>query len=147
MEQRVSLITLAVDDLPQAVAFYQNMGWQAAQTGPGVAAFNLHGTVFGLYPWISMAADMGLDPQLAMRPRMTLGYNVREKTEVAQILEAAKHYGGSILKPAHDIFWGGHSGFFADPDGHMWEVAFNPFSTVSDGGGFHWGGDQQSTLT
>ena len=87
MEQRVSLITLAVDDLPQAVAFYQNIGWQAAQTGPGVAAFNLHGTVFGLYPWISMAADMGLDPQLAMRPSMTLGYNVREKTEVAQILE------------------------------------------------------------
>ena len=55
MEQRISLITLAVDDLPRAVEFYENMGWQAAQTGPGVAAFNMNGTVFGLYPWDSMA--------------------------------------------------------------------------------------------
>ena len=58
-----------------------------------------------------MAKDMGLDPKLAMRPRMTLGYNVREKAEVAHILERAKTHGGTILKPAHDIFWGGHSGF------------------------------------
>ena len=101
MEQRISLITLAVDDLPRAVQFYENMGWQAAQTGPGVAAFNMNGTVFGLYPWNSMAQDMGLDPKLAMRPRMTLGYNVREKAEVAQILMHAETYGGSILKPAH----------------------------------------------
>ena len=59
MEQRISLITLAVDDLPRAVQFYENMGWKAAQTGPGVAAFNMNGTVFGLYPWDSMAKDMG----------------------------------------------------------------------------------------
>ena len=141
MEQRISLITLAVDDLPRAVQFYENMGRQAAQTGPGVAAFNMNGTVFGLYPWDSMAKDMGLDPKLAMRPRMTLGYNVREKAEVAQILRHAETHGGSILKPAHDIFWGGRSGFFADPDGHMWEVAFNPFSPVAEDGGFHWSTD------
>ena len=141
MEQRISLITLAVVDLPRAVEFYENMGWQVAQTGPGVAAFNMNGTVFGLYPWDSMAIDMGLDPKLAMRPRMTLGYNVREKAEVAQILQHAETYGGSILKPAHDIFWGGHSGFFADPDGHMWEVAFNPFSPVAEDGRFHWSTD------
>ena len=73
-----------------------------------------------------MAKDMGLDPKLAMRPRMTLGYNVREKTEVAQILKNAETHGGSILKPAHDIFWGGQSGFFADPDGHMWEWLVQP---------------------
>ena len=141
MEQRISLITLAVDDLPRAVEFYENMGWQAAKTGPGAAAFNMNGTVFGLYPWDSMAEDMGLDPKSAMRPRMTLGYNVREKAEVAQILQHAESHGGSILKPAHDIFWGGHSGFFADPDGHMWEVAFNPFSPVAEDGGFHWSTD------
>ena len=75
-----------------------------------------------------MAKDMGLDPKSAMRPRMILGYNVREKAEVAQILKRAESHGVSILKPAHDIFWGGLSGFFADPDGHMWEVAFNPFN-------------------
>ena len=96
MEQRISLITLAVDDLPTAVQFYENMGWQAAQTGPGVAAFNMNGTVFGLYPWDSMAKDMGLDANTAMRPRMTLGYNVREKAEVAHILERAETLGGSI---------------------------------------------------
>ena len=126
MEQRINLITLAVEDLPRAVRFYENMGWQAAQTGPGVAAFNMNGTVFGLYPWDSMAKDMGLDPKLAMRPRMTLGDNVREKTEVAQILKHAETHSGSILKPAHDIFWGGQSGFFADPDGHMWEWLVQP---------------------
>ena len=141
MEQRISLITLAVDDLPRAVQFYENMGWQAAQTGPGVTAFNMNGTVFALYPWDSMAKDMKLDPKLAMRPRMTLGYNVREKVEIAQILMRADTHGGSILKPAHDIFWGGYSGFFADPDGHMWEVAFNPFSPVAEDGGFHWSTD------
>ena len=99
------------------------MGWQAAQTGPGVAAFNMNGTVFGFYPWDSMAKDMGLDPKLAMRPRMTLGYNVREKAEVAQILMHAETHGGSILKPAHDIFWGGHSGFLPiqmDTCGNGW---------------------------
>ena len=141
MEQRISLITLAVDDLPRAVEFYENMGWQAAQTCPGVAPFNMNGTVFGLYPWDGIAKDMGLDPKSAMRPRMTLGYNVREKAEVAQILKRAETHGGSILKPAHDIFWGGHSGFFADPDGHMWEVAFNPFSPVAEDSGFHWSTD------
>ena len=57
------MITLAVEDLPRAVQFYENMGWQAAQSGPGVAAFNMNGTVFGLYPWNSMAQDMGLDPK------------------------------------------------------------------------------------
>jgi len=88
---------------------------------------------------------MGLDPNLVMRPHMTLVYNVREKSEVAQILTDAETHGGSILKPAHDIFLGGHSGFFADPDGHMWEVAFNPFSPVSDDGGFHWNAEDQST--
>ena len=94
-----------------------------------------------------MAKDMGLDPKLAMRPRMTLGYNVREKTEAAQILKHAETHGGSILKPAHDIFWGGHSGFFADPDGHMWEVAFNPFSPVAVDGEFHWSTEACSTKT
>ena len=104
MEQRISLITLAVEDLLRAVQFYENMGWQAAQSGPGVAAFNMNGTVFGLYPWNSMAQDMGLDPKSVMRPRMTLGYNVREKAEVAHILERTETHGGSILKPAHDLF-------------------------------------------
>ena len=79
MEQRISLITLAVDDLPRAVQFYENMGWQAAQTGPGVAAFNMIGTVFGLYLWDSMAKDMGLDPKSAMRPRMTFGLQCPRK--------------------------------------------------------------------
>ena len=63
------------------------------------------------------------------------------KAEVAQILRHAETHGGSLLKPAHDIFWGGRSGFFADPDGHMWEVAFNPFSPVAEDGGFHWSTD------
>ena len=88
-----------------------------------------HGQGYGIRPQIGDAAAH--DPWLQFR----------EKAEVAHILERAETHGGSILKPAHDIFWGGHSGFFADPDGHMWEVAFNPFSLVSEDGGFHWSTD------
>ena len=71
---------------------------------------------------------------------MTLGYNCRAKDDVATILAAAKAAGADILKPATDVFWGGHHGFFRDPDGQIWEVAFNPFSELSPDGAFRWNG-------
>ena len=110
MEQRVSLITLAVDDLHRATSFYETLGWRRVESDDeGVVAFDLIGQTLGLYP----------------------------RAELAEAVAAA---GGHILKPAQDVFWGGHHGYFSDPDGHIWEVAYNPFSPLGPKGEFGWGG-------
>ena len=87
-----------------------------------------------------MAKDMGLDPRFGdATSNDTWLQCPRKKAEVARIVRTQKPTAGQLpSKPAHDIFWGGHSGFFVDPEGHMWEVAFNPFSPVDEDGGFHW---------
>lgn len=140
MEQRVSIISLGVDDLARAKAFYQALGWESASEESGIVAFNLLGHVLTLYPWADVAAEVGLTPDEYGKPNVMLAYNVREKAEVAQVLAAAKVAGGTITKPAQDVFWGGHSGYFRDLDGHYWEVAFNPFSPIGPKGGFQWNG-------
>ena len=139
MEQRVSLITLGVRDLARARAFYEAMGWKCSSKEEGVVAFDLHGSVLGLYPIEKLAEDIGVEPVSGFSGA-TLSYNVREKAEVAPVLVAAKAAGGTVLKEAHDIFWGGHIGYFSDPDGHVWEVAHNPFSTLGPNGEFQWNG-------
>jgi len=141
MEQRISLTTLGVKDLARARAFYEAMGWTCSSKEEGVVAFDVHGSALGLYPLDAMAKDIGVKPGTGFSG-MTMGYNVREKPEVAEILAAAKAAGGTILKEATDVFWGGHHGFFADPDGHIWEVAHNPFSKLGPNGEFQWNGAQ-----
>ena len=139
MEQRISLTTLGVKDLTRARAFYEAMGWQCASKEEGVVAFDLQGSVLGLYPLENLTRDIGVEAGTGFSG-ITLGYNVRAKEEVAEVLGRVEAAGGSILKDAHDVFWGGHIGYFADPDGHVWEVAFNPFSPVSADGAFQWNG-------
>lgn len=141
MEQRISLITLAVDDIDIAAAFYEAMGWRRVESPDGVVAFDLIGQTLGLYPRARLAEDMGLEPsQIGGFSGITLAHNVRSRDAVAPILERAQAAGGRVIKPASDIFWGGHVGYFADPDGHVWEVAFNPFSPLSPEGAFRWQG-------
>lgn len=141
MEQRVSLITLGVGDMDRAAAFYDAMGWARVDSPDGVIAYDLIGQTLGLYPRARLAEDMGIpEAQISGFSGLTLSHNVREKPEVAAILARAEAAGGRILKPAHDIFWGGHSGYFADLDGHVWEVAHNPFSPLSPEGEFRWNG-------
>ena len=140
MEQRVSLITLGVADMEAAAAFYEALGWQRVESPDGVIAFDLIGQTLGLYPRAKLAEDLGLDEAALGHGAMTLSYNVREKAEVAAVLEAARGAGAKILKAAADVFWGGHNGYFADPDGHVWEVAHNPFSALSQEGAFRWNG-------
>lgn len=138
----MSMITLGVDDLERAKAFYEGMGWKAQQSdGEGIIAFNLLGMVLTIYPWAEVAAEVGLSAAEYGKPNVMVAYNVREKLEVAEILTLAEAAGGTIAKPAQDVFWGGHSGYFRDPDGHYWEVAYNPFSPVGPKGGFQWGGE------
>ncbi|MBU2983207.1 VOC family protein [Lentibacter algarum] len=142
MEQRVSLITLAVSDIGKSAAFYDALGWQRVDTEDGIVAYDLIGMTLGLYPRDKLAEDIGLPVEELGNGAMTLGYNTREKPEVAVVLAAAKAAGATVLKEAGDVFWGGHHGYFADPDGHVWEVAHNPFSKLSEAGEFRWNGHE-----
>ena len=144
MENRVSLITLAVRDVQRSAVFYDKLGWERA-TGPDdpeeVVAYDMLGQTLGLYSRAMIAEDLGIpEDAIGGFSGMTLSYNVRTPEEVAPILEAAEAAGGRILKPAGDIFWGGFIGYFCDPDGHVWEVAHNPFSALDKNGAFRWGG-------
>ena len=140
MEQRVSLITLGVRDMEQAAAFYEALGWRRADSPDGVIAFDLIGQTLGLYPLAALADDIGVPVESLGQGAVTLAHNVRNRDEVAQVLAAADAAGAEILKPAQDVFWGGHHGYFRSPDGHIWEVAHNPFSPLSDAGAFRWNG-------
>lgn len=140
MEQRVSLITLGVPDMEKAAAFYEALGWKRAESPDGVIAFDLISQTLGLYPLAALAEDIGLPPEALGTGAMTLSHNTRSKEEVAQLLAAAEDAGAEVLKPAQDVFWGGHHGYFRSPDGHVWEVAFNPFSPLAENGAFRWNG-------
>ena len=133
MEQRVSVITLGVKDLDLSRRFYvEGLGWTpAAQVEGEVIFFNLGpGLVLGLYAHLAQdAAIPGRGPGLS-----SISQNVREKDEVDRLLSEAQHAGGVVTQPARDTDWGGRSGYFADPDGHLWEVAWNPHWPVDEAG-------------
>jgi catechol 2,3-dioxygenase-like lactoylglutathione lyase family enzyme len=142
MEQRVSLITLGVKDMAVSSTFYAALGWQQVETQDGIVVFDLIGQTLGLYPIQAMADEIGIPVEALGHGAQTLGYNCRTKADVAKSLALAGASGARILKPASDVFWGGHHGYFADPDGHIWEVAFNPFSPLSKDGAFRWNGHE-----
>ena len=140
MEQRLSLITLGARDMNALAAFYEAMGWRRTESPDGVIAFDMIGQTLGLYPHEKLAEDIGLEPEALGHGAITLAYNVRNKDEVAALLDRAEKAGARILKPAQDVFWGGHHGYFADPEGHIWEIAWNPFSPLRNDGAFRWNG-------
>lgn len=140
MEQRVSLITLGVPDMEKAAAFYEALGWQRAESPDGVIAFDLISQTLGLYPLAALADDIGVPEAELGTGAVTLSHNTRSKEAVAELLAAAEAAGAAVLKPAQDVFWGGHHGYFRSPDGHVWEIAFNPFSPLSEDGAFRWNG-------
>ena len=141
MEQRVSLITLGVRDMQAAAAFYEALGWVRVETQDGVIAFDLIGQTLGLYPLEKLAEDIGIDVAHLGHGGMTLAYNTRSREDVERVLGRVEAAGGSVLKPAQEVFWGGYHGYFTDPDGHVWEVAHNPFSPLRDtDNAFRWNG-------
>ncbi len=141
MEQRISLITLAVADLTRAAAFYEALGWTRVASPDGVIAFDLIGQTLGLYPKADLARDLGMQAdEIGGFSGITLAHNLREKSEVEPLLARAEAAGGRIVKPAHEVFWGGYVGYFSDPDRHLWEVAWNPFSPLGRCGEFQWNG-------
>jgi catechol 2,3-dioxygenase-like lactoylglutathione lyase family enzyme len=138
VEPRVSLITLAVSDLERAVAFYRDgLGWPRSEVGGDeVAFFKTGGVVIALFPRASFAADAGVDVDDVEHGgfgRFSLAHNVAEEGQVDSVLKEAAEAGATIVKEAQEIFFGRH-GFFADPDGFLWEVAWNPsFPMGADG--------------
>ncbi len=138
MEPRLSLLTLGVTDFDRALRFYRDgLGFPVSSASQGdVAFFRTGGIVLAIYPREKLAEDATVpdDGKVGAFSGIAVAHNVREKPEVAKILALAAASGGKIIKPAQDVFWGGHSGYFADPDGHLWEVAWNPgFPIAADG--------------
>jgi catechol 2,3-dioxygenase-like lactoylglutathione lyase family enzyme len=128
LEARLNIVTLGVSDLKRARKFYEDgLGWKASSASQdNIAFFQLGGIVLALYPHNLLAEDATVQPAGSGFSGITLAQNVRKKEEVFAVLNTAEAAGGKIVKPAQDVFWGGHSGYFADPDGHLWEVAWNP---------------------
>ncbi|MGH7874575.1 MAG: VOC family protein [Candidatus Binatia bacterium] len=136
MQQRISLITLGVADLQRAVAFYEGViGWKAAEGPAGVVFFDLNGVVVALWPHDELAKDTELPPAAVPAYRgYALAHNVRSEEDVDAIFARLKSSGATIVKEPQKAFWGGYSGYFADPDGHIWEIAHNPFWTIEQDG-------------
>jgi catechol 2,3-dioxygenase-like lactoylglutathione lyase family enzyme len=139
MEQRLSLVTLGVADLERSLRFYEGLGWRRANQHAEVVFFQLGGMVLGLFGRKSLAADAGLSDEGKGFRAVTLAYNARSRAEVDAVLAEATAAGAMLLKPAEDVFWGGYSGYFSDPDGHLWEVAWNPGWTILEDGSIRLG--------
>jgi catechol 2,3-dioxygenase-like lactoylglutathione lyase family enzyme len=140
MKPRLAVITLAVDDLERSLRFYRDgLGLQT----PGIigeefehgkaAFFELEG---GLLLALYGREDLAWDAQTPVSPRspteFSLGHNVNSREEVERVMDEAQRAGAPIIKPAQEAFWGGYAGYFADPDGHLWEVVYNPALVVPD---------------
>jgi hypothetical protein len=134
MDQRVSLITLGVDDLPAARRFYEALGWECKEVEETVFV-QAGGSAVVLWGREKLAADAGVEDARADGfGGIALAQNVRSRAEVDTVLEAAADAGATITKPAAETFYGGYAGYLADLDGHLWEIAHNPgFHLTEDG--------------
>jgi len=142
MEQRLSIITLGVADLKRSRAFYDALGWKVAseEQAEQIVAYDLISMTLCLYPLDKLGEDAKIKVNHQEYSTITLAYNVRSEEEVDAALAEAVKAGGKLIKTAEKVFWGGYSGYFADPDGNLWEVAFNPFAPLGPDGEFRWKG-------
>ena len=134
MEQRISLVTLGVTNVSRAKAFYEALGWRGHEVEQTVF-FQAGGLAVVLWGWAELVADSGLSD--AIGPRfggLALAHNVRSRSDVDEILAAAQAAGATVTRPAEETFYGGYAGYFADLDGHMWEIAHNPTFTLGEDG-------------
>lgn len=131
MEQRLSVVTLGVADLERSRRFYEDgLGWKRANTSKAIVFFQLNGAVLALFPREHLAEDAQVSSEGSGFRAITLAHCARSREEVDEVLAEAEKAGARIVKPAQMVFWGGYSGYFADPDDHLWEVAWNPHWTL-----------------
>ena len=139
MEPRISIITLGVTDLPRSIEFSRDglgLPLQDEEDTESIAFFELKGTWLALYPREALADDAGVPTEGSGFSGVTLAHNVRTREEVDAVLDEAVAAGATLVKAAQDVFWGGYSGYFADPEGYLWEVAWNPYFPIdSENGG------------
>ncbi len=138
MIQKLHILTLGVVNLARAVEFYENgLGWKRSDKSTGdMVIYPLGGIALAIYPVGALAEDVTLPYERPGFAGVTLSYNAADRHEVDRVMALAARAGGKIVKPAQDVFWGGYSGYFQDPDGHVFEVAYNPF----------WGFDENGDL-
>ena len=129
MRQKLHLITLGVDDMQRAEAFYEHgLGWRkSAKSNEHLPLFQLGGIVLALYQREELAKDANLSCDKCSFPGLTISHNASSKSEVDEIMQKVVSLGATIVKPAQDVFWGGYSGYFRGTEGNLFEVAYNPF--------------------
>jgi len=135
MEQRLTLVTLGVGDLERSRAFYARLGWKEIEPRqPGVAFFQLNGVGLSLFPRGELAKDATIADGPAGFSGITLAHNLRSEADVDASFAEMVAAGATAVKAPQAVFWGGYSGYVADPDGHLWELAHNPFFPLNAAG-------------
>jgi catechol 2,3-dioxygenase-like lactoylglutathione lyase family enzyme len=131
MKPRISMITLGVGDLERAVEFYERgLGFPKVDSAPSVAFFSLNGTWLGLYGRDALAEDATVAPEGSGFAGFALAHNVQSEAEVDALMAEVVAAGATLVKKPQKVFWGGYSGYFKDPDGHLWEIAHNPHEWI-----------------
>ena len=132
---RISIITLGVADLERSTAFYESLGWTKSPASmPAITFFEMQGSVFGLYEWSALADDAKVPAESSGFRGVTLAMNLASVAEVDVVFAEMVAAGATPKVEPHTAFWGGHSSYVADPDGHLWEVAHNPYATIDADG-------------
>lgn len=134
--QRVTLITLGVDDLDRSEKFYGEMGWKPVSREKSIIFYQMNGLVLGLFGRKALADDQGRPGAELGTGAITLAQNFTTNDEVDEAFALALKAGATALKSPQKVFWGGYSGYYSDPDGHVWEVAMNPFTLPNPDGSF-----------
>lgn len=135
VDRRISIVTLGVEDVARSTAFYERLGWVKSSASQDAVTFiQLKGTVLGLFGRENLAEDAGVENTPPGFSGVSLAHNLSSEAGVDAVYKFALACGATPVKEPQKVFWGGYSGYFADPDGHLWELAYNPFFPLDESG-------------